>query len=89
MSRMTRLSAYIRGIGLLGPGLDDWASGSAILAGVTPYTPRAAVLPVPSALPAAERRRTGAVVRLALAIGFEAASRADADPAELPTVFSW
>ena len=88
MSRMTRLSAYIRGIGLLGPGLDDWASGSAILAGVTPYTPRAAVLPVPSALPAAERRRTGAVVRLALAIGFEAASRAGADPAELPTVFS-
>jgi hypothetical protein len=88
VSRMTRLSAYIRGIGLLGPGLDDWASGSAILAGVTPYTPRAAVLPVPSALPAAERRRTGAVVRLALAIGFEAASRAGADPAELPTVFS-
>jgi Beta-ketoacyl synthase, N-terminal domain len=85
---MTRLSAYVRGIGLLGPGLDDWASGSAILAGVTPYTLRAAVLPVPSALPAAERRRTGAVVRLALAIGFEAASRADADPAELPTVFS-
>jgi len=85
---MTGLSAYIRGIGLLGPGLDDWASGSAILAGVTPYTPRAALLPVPSALPAAERRRTGAVVRLALAIGFEAASRAGADPAELPTVFS-
>src|ERR1700722_9310828 len=85
---MTRLSAYIRGIGLLGPGLDDWPSGSAILAGVTPYIPRAAVLPVPSALPAAERRRTGAVVRLALAIGFEAASRADAGPAELPTVFS-
>jgi hypothetical protein len=85
---VTQLSAYVRGIGLLGPGLDDWLSGASILAGVTPYTPRAAVLPVPTALPAAERRRTGAVVRLALAIGFEAASRADADPAELPTVFS-
>jgi Beta-ketoacyl synthase, N-terminal domain len=88
VSRMTRLSAGIRGIGLLGPGFDDWESASAILAGVTPYTPRATVLPVPAALPAAERRRTGVVVKLALAIGFEATSRAGADPAELPTVFS-
>jgi hypothetical protein len=85
---MTQLSACVRGIGLLGPGLDDWLSGASVLAGVTPYTSRATVLPVPAALPAAERRRTGAVVRLALAIGFEASSRAGANPAELPTVFS-
>lgn len=86
--RMTQLSACVRGIGLLGPGLDDWLSGASVLTGVTPYTPRPTVLPVPAALPAAERRRTGAVVRLALAIGFEASSRAGANPAELPTVFS-
>ena len=85
---MTRLSAYVCGVGLLGPGLDDWLSGASILAGVTPYTPRATVLPAPAALPAAERRRTGVVVRLALAIGFEATSRAGVNPAELPTVFS-
>jgi Beta-ketoacyl synthase, N-terminal domain len=85
---MTRLSACVRGIGLLGPGLDDWLSGAPILAGISPYTPRAPVLPAPAALPAAERRRTGTVVRLALAIGFEATSRAGANPAELPTVFS-
>jgi len=46
------------------------------------------VLPVPAALPPAERRRTGTVVRLALAIGFEAISHAGANAAELPTVFS-
>ena len=85
---MTQLSACVRGIGLLGPGLDDWLSAASVLAGVTPYAPRATVLPIPAALPAAERRRTGAVVRLALAIGFEASSRAGANPAELPTVFS-
>ena len=85
---MTQLSACVRGIGLLGPGLDDWVSAASVLAGVTPYAPRATVLPIPAALPAAERRRTGAVVRLALAIGFEASSRAGANPAELPTVFS-
>jgi Beta-ketoacyl synthase, N-terminal domain len=85
---MTQLSACVRGIGLLGPGLDDWVSAASVLAGVTPYAPRATVLPIPAALPAAERRRTGAVVRLALAIGAEASSRAGANPAELPTVFS-
>jgi hypothetical protein len=85
---MTQLSAYVRGIGLLGPGFDDWASAASILAGIAPYTPRATVLPPPAALPPAERRRTGTVVRLALAIGFEAISRAGVAASELPTVFS-
>jgi hypothetical protein len=85
---MRPLSASVRGIGLLGPGLDDWLSGASVLAGITPYTARATVLPTPVALPAAERRRTGTVVKLALAIGFEAAARAGVSPAELPTIFS-
>jgi Beta-ketoacyl synthase, N-terminal domain len=85
---MTQLGAIVRGIGLLGPGLDDWPAGAAVLTGVAPYVRRPAVLPAPVALPAAERRRTGAVVRLALAVGFEAVARAGANPAELPTVFS-
>lgn len=85
---MTPLAADVRGIGLLGPGFDSWLAGAPVLAGITPYVPRPPVLPAPDALPAAERRRTGAVVRLALAIGFEATSRAAVNPAELPTVFS-
>ncbi len=85
---MTQLSALVRGVGLLGPGLDDWDMGAPVLAGEAPYVSRATILPVPAALPPAERRRTGAVVRLALAAGFEAVSRAGANPAELPTVFS-
>lgn len=84
----TPLAAEIRGIGLLGPGLDDWASGAPLLAGLAPYVSRTTVLPAPVALPAAERRRTGTVVRLALAIGFEAVSRSGLSAAELPTVFS-
>ena len=85
---MRQLSAAVQGIGLLGPGLEDWLAATAVLTGSVPYSPRPAVLPPPAALPAAERRRTGAVVRLALAIGFEAVSRAGAKAAELPTVFS-
>jgi hypothetical protein len=85
---MTQLSAYVRGIGLLGPGFDDWASAASVLAGIAPYAPRPTVLPPPAALPPAERRRTGAVVRLALAINFEAVSRAGVVASELPTIFS-
>lgn len=88
MTQMIPLTAQVRGIGLLGPGLDDWANGAPLLAGLAPYVPRATVLPAPVSLPAAERRRTGIVVRLTLAIGFEAVSRSGMNAAELPTVFS-
>jgi hypothetical protein len=82
------LTARIGGSGLLGPGLDDWPGSVAILAGTTPYVSRATVLPVPAALPAAERRRTVAVVKLALAIAFEAVSRSDIKASQLATVFT-
>ncbi len=85
---MSPLSAGVKGIGLLGPGLDDWLAARAVLTGAAAYSPRPTGLPPPAALPAAERRRTGAVVKLALAIGFEAISRAGVTASQLPTVFS-
>jgi hypothetical protein len=39
-------------------------------------------------LPPAERRRTGRVVKLALAVALEATQRADIDPTELASVFA-
>ena len=83
-----RLSAYVSGIGILGPGLSNWPDAAAVLAGTAQYAPVPAVLPAPIQLAAAERRRTGRVVKLALAIGFEATSRAGEDPAQLASVFS-
>jgi hypothetical protein len=85
---MTRLAAYIEGIGLLGPGLDGWTGSVPLLTGSSAYTPRDTVLPVPDGLPPAERRRIGRVVKLALGVGLQATSRAGADPATLPAVFS-
>ena len=70
------LTAYIEGIGLLGPGLDHWPGSQAVLAGQTPYQPHKTVLPAPALLPAAERRRSGAIVKLTLATGLEAISAA-------------
>lgn len=85
---MPALTAYIEGIGLLGPGFQDWPGGRAVLCGQQPYQPAKTVLPLPALLPAAERRRSGAIVRLTLATGLEAIAAAGLDAASLPIVFS-
>lgn len=85
---MTTLTGYIDGIGLLGPGLTDWPAARAILAGEAQYQYAKTPLPAPAALPPAERRRCGPIVKLALAIGYEAAGAAGLDVSTLPTVFS-
>ncbi|MDD7808015.1 3-oxoacyl-ACP synthase, partial [Ralstonia solanacearum] len=53
---MTRLSAFIEGVGLLGPGLNQWPQAAALLTGQAPYVPERTALPPPAGLPAAERR---------------------------------
>jgi hypothetical protein len=85
---MTRLCAYVGGIGVLGPGFANWDEAAAILAGLRVYSPALTVLPAPMLLPSAERRRTGRVVKLAIAVAREAAARANLDPASLASVFS-
>jgi hypothetical protein len=82
------LRAAVRGIGLLGPGLADWPSGAAILTGEQPYRYAPTEIPTPALLPPAERRRTGATVRLALAAGLQAVEHARADTHSLATVFT-
>jgi hypothetical protein len=82
------LAAYISGIGILGPGLDNWPQAAAVLAGRQPYIFAPTVLPMPAMLPPAERRRIGRVVKVALAVALEATAAAHADPTEIPCVFS-
>jgi len=82
------LGAYIEGIGLLGPGLTDWPGSQAVLSGRQAYQPHKTVLPPPALLPAAERRRSGAIVKLTLATGLEAIAAAGLDAADLPSIFS-
>jgi len=85
---MSALHACIEGIGVLGPGLPDWPVAARVLEGTSSWEPAPTVLPAPACLPSAERRRTGTVVRLSLAVGLEATGRAGVDPARLPTVFT-
>ena len=84
----TPLTAWLDGIGLLGPGLDNWPAARPILAGTTAYEARAIVVPPPQSLPAAERRRTGVSVKVALAVAQEAIAAGQLDARQLAAVFA-
>jgi hypothetical protein len=85
---MSALRVAVTGIGLCGPGLTSWAAAVEVLGGLRPRDAGATVLPVPARLPAAERRRAGSAVKLALAVADEAVARATLDPSTLATVFT-
>jgi hypothetical protein len=53
-----------------------------------PYASERTVLPAPASLPSAERRRTGPVVRTALAVGHEAVAASGRDATTLAAVFA-
>ncbi len=83
-----KLSAYISGLGVLGPGLANWPETAEVLSDRQPYRPAATVLPIPATLAAAERRRVGRAVKLALAVAAEATAHCGENLAELASVFS-
>ena len=85
---MSLAPMFIQGIGLLGPGLPNWPDSQATLRGEQAHRFELTVLPAPPRLPPAERRRAGAVIRLAMAVAEEAVAHADLDPQTLATVFS-
>jgi Beta-ketoacyl synthase, N-terminal domain len=85
---MNTLAGCIQAIGLVGPGFTDWSAGRAVLSGEVPYVPARTVLTPPAVLPPAERRRAGRVIKIALAVGAEAAAQSATDVRTLPTVFT-
>jgi len=85
---MSALEIHVDGVGLFGPGLAGWAHASEVLRDKAALRLAPTQLPAAEALPAAERRRVGLSVKLALAVGFEAVHNAGADPAHLATTFS-
>lgn len=84
----------IIGVGLLGPGLPGWSASAALLREPGAWQAAPTVLPPPARLPPAERRRSGAIVKLSLAVADEAIAMAHSrcglqlDPGRLATVFT-
>ena len=79
---------FVEGVGIVGPGLNGWQTSRAILAGKAPYVATPTLLTASDLLPAAERRRTGTPVKLALAAGCEAFANAGRDAALTATVLT-
>ncbi len=82
------LRVHVAGIGLLGPGLADWAGGQALLRDPAGWQRAATVVPPPNRLPPTERRRAGPVVKCAIVVADQAVAMSGLDPASLPTVFT-
>ena len=80
--------AFVEGVGLAGPGLRGWQASRAMLAGKQAYARAPTAVAVSELLPAAERRRAGVPVKLALAVGQEALVSAARDAAATATVFA-
>ena len=82
------LSGWHDGVGLVGPGLHNWAAAQPVLAGAADDRPRPVVVPSPVTLPPPERRRLGLAVKVALVVAREAITNAQLDAKHLVAVFS-
>ena len=82
------LAFSVVGIGLLGPGLTDWASGQALLRDGALWHSTPTVVPAPQRLPPTERRRAGTVVKASIVVADQALSACGLDAAALATVFT-
>lgn len=85
---MTALQVFVAGVGLYAPGLDGWAHARAVLAAPQTYLAAPLQLPGIDSLPAAERRRLGIAVKLAMAAGYDAARQSPINLQQLGTVFA-
>lgn len=82
------LAFSLLGLGLLGPGLDDWAQAAPLLAGPEHWQNRPTAVPAPARLPATERRRAGPLVKASVSLADQACLASGLDPAGLPSVFT-
>lgn len=79
---------FIEGVGLLGPGLDNWSASRAALAGDAAYRSAPTNMRASDMLPPAERRRAGVPIKLALAVAQEAFLQTGRDTKTAATVFT-
>ena len=83
-----RLQVSVQGIGLLGPGLADWATGQALLDNPQDWLWQPTEISPPQRLPANERRRAGSVVKASIVVADQACTMAGLEAAALASVFT-
>ena len=75
-------------VGVLAPGLPDWETARAVLAGQCGYMAASLDAPQPKCLAPAERRRSSPTVRLAIATAEQALQQTALTPQDMAMVFS-
>ena len=89
---MTAVAAALRfgiaGIGLLGPGLNDWQQAAPLLRTPRDWRCVPTLVPAPNRLPPTERRRAGVGVKAAVVVADQACAMAGIAPDQLATVFT-
>ena len=81
-------TVYINAVGLCGPGLPGWEASLQVLRGAAPYVSAETFIAPSARLPAAERRRVGTPVKLAMAVAEDAMRSGEHDVCDLLSVFS-
>jgi hypothetical protein len=85
---MNHVSVCIDAVGLCGPGLVNWKSAQETLRNEASFVFSSAIIPPSEYLPAAERRRVGTAVKLALAAATDALISGPYKACDLLSVFS-
>ncbi|MBL4692748.1 MAG: beta-ketoacyl synthase chain length factor [Magnetovibrio sp.] len=85
---MTKLHAHIKGISIIGPGLNDWSETQRIFSGQETWQGAPTIIAPPEIVSPRERRRTSPAMRLALNTALAACEHANADPKNTVSVFS-
>lgn len=82
------MKIFVHGIGVLGPGIDNWQSCRRLFKEDSRYDDSVTPDPMPSTLPANELRRSSDVVRWSLQVAQEAVQHSQLDPKAMATVFA-
>ena len=82
------MRVVLQGVSVWGPGLSGWAHTSRVLQGQDAWEPAPVQLPPAACLPANERRRSGPLTRLAIALADEACTQAGMSAADVRGVFA-
>ncbi len=78
----------VESVGVLAPGLPDWAVAKDVLGGNRPYVDVPLAPCAPASLAPAERRRSSPTVRLAIACAEQALERTDLEARNMALLFS-
>lgn len=82
------MKVILQGVSVWGPGLSGWPQAARVLRGNEDWQPAPVQVPPAGCLPANERRRSGPLTRLALALAEEASTHAGVKAADLRGVFA-